>query len=340
MNYRKIICSLLAVIFFLIPVQCFAANSVDVNRNSTITVYFRDEKTPIVGAKFNLYLVAECDKNGRLTVTQDFKNYRVDFNTDDKEALQALAQTLEGYALRDDIAPLDSGTTNANGILVFPTSGKELKPGLYLVTGERHTQNDKIYDATPFIVSLPSEDSETGKLNYDVTAVPKYEVKPTPSQSEKETYKIIKLWEDEGFENYRPQQITVELLRDGKVFEKVILNEENRWTYKWENLDSSRKWSVVEDVPEGYTVTITQQGNAFIITNKSDKTETTTKPSSSSSTTTPSNNEKTTNQGSTPSSPSEDKVPQTGQLWWPVPMLVCLGVLLIVVGLIRRKNGE
>lgn len=337
MNYRKIICSLLAVIFFLIPVQCFAANSVDVNRNSTITVYFRDEQTPIVEAKFNLYLVAECDKNGRLTVTQDFKNYRVDFNTDDKEALQALAQTLEGYVLRDDITPLDSGTTNANGILVFPTSGKELKPGLYLVTGERHTQNDKIYDATPFIVSIPSEDSETGKLNYDVTVVPKYIFKLTPSVPDKEIYKVIKLWDDDGCESDRPEQITVELLRDGEMYETIVLNEANRWTYRWESLEGGHDWSVAEDTPESYVVSITQEGTTFIVTNKHRDSETPSEPSTPVTTTKPSDSETTTGQ-STP--PTEERVPQTGQLWWPVPMLVCLGVLLIVVGLIRRKNGE
>lgn len=337
MNYRKIICSLLAVIFFLIPVQCFAANSVDVNRNSTITVYFRDEKTPIVGAKFNLYLVAECDKNGRLTVTQDFKNYRVDFDIDDKEALQTLAQTLEGYALRDDIAPLDSGTTDANGILVFPTSGKELKPGLYLVTGERHTQNDKIYDATPFIVSIPSEDSETGKLNYDVTVVPKYIFKLTPSVPDKEIYKVIKLWDDDGCESDRPEQITVELLRDGELYETIVLNEANRWTYRWESLEGGYDWSVAEDTPEGYVVSITQEGTTFIVTNKHRDSETPSEPSTPVTTTKPSDSETTTGQ-STP--PTEERVPQTGQLWWPVPMLVSLGVLLIVVGLIRRKNGE
>ena len=40
---------------------------------------------------------------------------------------------------------------------------------------------------------------------------------------------------------------------------------------------------------------------------------------------------------------SEDggsKLPQTGQLWWPVPVLVCLGLGCIAVGLIRRREGS
>ena len=34
------------------------------------------------------------------------------------------------------------------------------------------------------------------------------------------------------------------------------------------------------------------------------------------------------------------KLPQTGQLWWPVPVLVCAGLGSIAVGLLRRREGE
>lgn len=33
-------------------------------------------------------------------------------------------------------------------------------------------------------------------------------------------------------------------------------------------------------------------------------------------------------------------LPQTGQLWWPVPILALIGALLILVGLVRRRQGE
>lgn len=42
--------------------------------------------------------------------------------------------------------------------------------------------------------------------------------------------------------------------------------------------------------------------------------------------------------GSGPSGHSSGKLPQTGQLWWPVPMLIFAGLLCIVVGLIRRRG--
>lgn len=42
--------------------------------------------------------------------------------------------------------------------------------------------------------------------------------------------------------------------------------------------------------------------------------------------------------GSGSSGHSSGKLPQTGQLWWPVPMLIFVGLLCIVVGLIRRRG--
>ena len=43
--------------------------------------------------------------------------------------------------------------------------------------------------------------------------------------------------------------------------------------------------------------------------------------------------------GSSPTPPPE-KIPQTGQLWWPVPLLAILGVVMLIVGIILRKRSE
>ena len=34
------------------------------------------------------------------------------------------------------------------------------------------------------------------------------------------------------------------------------------------------------------------------------------------------------------------KLPQTGQLWWPVPVLIAAGLILIIIGVARRRNGK
>lgn len=41
-----------------------------------------------------------------------------------------------------------------------------------------------------------------------------------------------------------------------------------------------------------------------------------------------------------PSKPPEKRLPQTGLLWWPVPVLVSAGLILILVGLLRQKRDH
>ena len=35
-----------------------------------------------------------------------------------------------------------------------------------------------------------------------------------------------------------------------------------------------------------------------------------------------------------------DKLPQTGQLWWPVPLLVIVGLALMILGLRGRRRAK
>ena len=34
------------------------------------------------------------------------------------------------------------------------------------------------------------------------------------------------------------------------------------------------------------------------------------------------------------------KLPQTGSLWWPVPVLLCLGLVMVIVGVVRRQRND
>lgn len=47
----------------------------------------------------------------------------------------------------------------------------------------------------------------------------------------------------------------------------------------------------------------------------------------------------TTSPTTKPAASSGGKLPQTGQLWWPVPVLACGGLGCIVVGLIRKRRA-
>ena len=105
-----------------------------------------------------------------------------------------------------------------------------------------------------------------------------------------------------------PESVTVQLKRNGEAFgDAVTLNAENNWTYTWKDLEARESWSVEEvAVPDGYKATYETKDTVVTITNTS-------------------------------------KLPQTGQLNWPVPVLICAGLALFVVGWVlffRRKKEK
>lgn len=319
MNKRLIsICLSLLLVFMLLPVSALAAGRIDLDQDVSLTITYQDHGTPLSGAVFNIYLVATVNAYGELETTEQFKIFNVDIPGKADDTWRALASTLEGYVLRDNIAATDSGKTDRNGQIAFPTGGKRLTAGLYLVLGERHTQDGYRYDATPFMVMLPSLDKENNVWSYDVAVSPKFDRSKIPDSSGDDTItrKVLKLWEDKGQEKDRPEEVIVQLLRDGKVFDTVTLNAANNWRYTWTALDNGYSWTVVEKETDNYTVEVTQEGITFVVKNT--------------------HNEDIPDEPTTPTKPT---LPQTGQLWWPVPVLIAAGLLFVVIGLLRRRGA-
>lgn len=319
MNKRLIsICLSLLLVFMLLPVSALAAGRIDLDQDVGLTITYQDHGTPLSDAVFNIYLVATVNAYGELETTEQFKIFNVDIPGKADDTWRALASTLEGYVLRDNIAATDSGKTDRNGQIAFPTGGKRLTAGLYLVLGERHTQDGYRYDATPFMVMLPSLDKENNVWSYDVAVSPKFDRSKIPGSSGDDTItrKVLKVWEDKGQEKDRPEEVIVQLLRDGKVFDTVTLNAANNWRYTWTALDNGYSWTVVEKETDNYTVEVTQEGITFVVKNT--------------------HNEDIPDKPTTPTKPT---LPQTGQLWWPVPVLIAAGLLFVVIGLLRRRGA-
>ena len=327
---KCLVAALLSVlaVCLLLPLQALAAGSIDLNRDVSLTISYQDGNTPLVGAEFDIFLVATVDEYGELTTTKDFDQFNVNIRGENDDAWRTLASTLEGYVLRDGIAPTDSGKTNDKGLVSFPTTGKSLKAGLYLVLGHRHTQNGFRYDPAPFMVMLPGSDKENNSWAYDVTVNAKSDSSPIPDNLDDHTIdrKVLKVWADDGHEKDRPKEVIVQLLRDGKVYDTVTLNAANNWRYTWTGLNDRYTWTIVEKELEGYTVEVTREGITFVVTNTYDEN-------------TPDNPTPTTpSTPDTPTSPGKPTLPQTGQLWWPVPILIAVGLFFIVIGLIRRRG--
>ena len=99
------------------------------------------------------------------------------------------------------------------------------------------------------------------------------------------------------------------------VADSRILNQENQWSYTWENLSTEARWSAVESqVPAGYYVSTARADSTVVVTNTAKQ------PVSDK------------NNTQTQSNKPGAELPQTGQLWWPVLVLLLGGIICIVVG--------
>lgn len=326
----RIAALLACALLCLLPAR--AAEPIDTTQPVSLTIYYHDGTLALSGAKFSVYHIASSDANGALTPAEDFAAYADDIANSDN--WRTLAATLQSHVLRADshIQPTASGTTDAHGKLTV----SDLIPGLYLVTGQRLHTDDSYYDVSPFLVQLPTA-NENGTWNYDVTVDPKNASQPTPSEGYTVARKVLKVWDDAGFEDKRPPEIVVQLVReDGMVYDTVALSEENGWRYTWEGLDAQYRWFIAEQTPSGYRMELTQEGVTFVITNHYTSSTPDT-PYTPDTPDTPDAPGTPVDEQNTPDTPI---LPQTGQLWWPVPLLVAAGLALLSVGLARRRHDD
>ena len=119
--------------------------------------------------------------------------------------------------------------------------------------------------------------------------------------------KVKKVWNDDG--KTRPDSVTIQLENEDGVYDTVLLNSANNWKYEWKNMRADKDWNVKEiNIPADYKATYAAEGFDFTVTNTS-------------------------------------QLVQTGQVQWPVPVLVFAGAFLVCAGIIvkvpsKRKDEE
>lgn len=294
----------------LLPVSVFATETASNLGSCQLGITYGYKETPFVGVQFDVYQVGEVTSDGKLSLVGKYEEYPVELNGLTNDEFQNACNTLYDYIQLEQLVPEYTMTTDANGKAFL----NGIPEALYLVVGQAHKEGEVTYITNPQFVTLPYEG------NTSVTLQPKASIE----EPEKEpiTVKVLKKWLDEGFEANRPESLTIHLLKDGEIYETIALTKENNWRYTWENLAGESNWSVVEEVPENYTVVVQQEGITFVVSNTYVKPSPTPTPSI-----TP-----------TPTPEEPPKIPQTGLLWWPVPVLVVVGVILIVLGCVTRRK--
>lgn len=191
----------------------------------------------------------------------------------------------------------------ADACVTSDSSGKAsftgLESGIYLVVGKEVFQDGVFYMPQVSLVSL------SGDLNVDL----KFETSDKPSRIH-----VLKVWKRDNKKS-RPKSIEVCLLRsDGIVVDKVILNSDNQWSTTWENLSTLYTYRVMEtSVPSGYKESCTREKDTIVLTNTGNFTDKVEK--------------------------KDEVLPNSGQLWWPVPVLLFVGLVLFGLGR-HLKNEE
>lgn len=285
--------------------------------HGSLTLHCVKDDVILENLQWDLYRVGS--RSGDAFVLEgNFAAYDIVIDDFSDEAMAAYAKTLENIAvLNDAIQPDREGATDADGTLIFDG----LPNGLYLVCGEVLEVGNAMYIPSSLLFEI---NSDHATMDWD--AYPKVEYH---TKSEQEVrYTVKKVWLNEKDEQCDPTTaITVEIYRDLELYQTVVLSEENDWYYEWQDYDyyDFRVQEVV--IPEGFRVEYDSNDTQYLIKNilvpevttttSTDRTETTTTETSTTLITTA----------------TSEKIPQTGQLWWPVPVLGLLGVLLVAVGL-------
>ena len=303
---KRLAALILAVFLFaaVLIVPASAIDPFDTTKPLSLSVSFIMDEKNISGVRFTLYRAADMKDYGALTLTEAFQGSGVtklvDLTSDEN---QKLCETLyEHLEKQPGLIPADSGVTDSSGVIRFPKEGSKLLPGLYLLVSERFLEDGVSREAAPFIISLPYR-GEDDVWHYDMSVTPK---------TANTRVEVWKLWQDRGYERFRPAALRVALVKgvDKKIVDTVVLSENNQWHYVWEDLPGGYQWSVAEDI-QGlpYRGNIERVPGGFRIVN-------------------------------TYAPPIGPILPQTGLLWWPIPVLAAAGVLLFVLGWKKLRKCE
>ena len=292
--------------------SALAIDPIETGRAASLTVEYG-----MKGMAFTIFRVAEMTGFGEFAPSAGFDEIvSADELTDlDSAGWSALAGTLSGYANREGQWKRTQ-RIGADGKATF--SG--LRVGLYLVLGTPYETGGKVYQVQPTLVALPSRNAKDVWL-YSVT------VEPKPEAVERyDEIQVLKVWSD-GKSASRPTAITVRLYVNGKLYESAKLCEANKWRYTW-NVSGIRQPAVFKvtesPIPSGYTHSIDYTGSYLTSCGKLGKRVT------------------IVNRKCTPVVPAKPsgKLPQTGLLWWPVPLLAGGGMALFLIGWLRRRRDE
>ena len=315
-----------AVIFTLLcslVLLCAGMTGVHAAAKGRLTIDSKSANIPVTDMHWQVFRVADVPKGDTLELTGAFAGLPVKPDLSTEDGARTAASTLEAYAVAYGITPDFSAVASSDGTV----TAENLEPGYYLVLGEPLKDENGMYLSVPTLLCIADGGQyDNPDWSLDRTIVPKIRLVSGAEYHSQTDRTVQKIWVNAD----KTPEIRVRLYRDGTLYDTQTLNDANNWEYTWSKLDNPSRWTVIEEqVPGGCTVSYTQQQvksgktykEAFIITNTGSTTVVTT-----------SRNTGSNNTG---------KLPQTGQLWWPIPLLVLGGSGLLALGwrITRKKRS-
>lgn len=325
----------LGLVLLLLPGRAAAAHP-------SLTLSFQPGGSPGANVTFRAYKVADWDGRGGFTWDARLQEKSIDLDNFD-----TLANTIAPYVRAWD--PTATEKTGGDGTVTFSGLGT----GAFLILGDRYGR----YTPQPVLISLPYKGENEVKANV------KYDYESGGGGSSGRDITVKKVWADTGHTDQRPKEVVVQLLKNGAVHATVTLNADNNWKHTWSGLSKNATWEVTEvSVPDGYTVSVDKNGWTFTVVNtyspppppeepdqpdnpdqpdtpdNPDEPDKPDQPVNPDQPGTPTNPSSPTTPGQT--TPGKPTLPQTGQLWWPVPALAAAGMGCFLVGWLKARRDH
>lgn len=326
MKCCKIIKVMTALMVFASMLCHFSSAVSAEEKRGRITLDFRAFEGLDTEMRWDIFKVADIIDAETFEITEEFREYPIKFDISTKEALNSLAYTLSYYAISESLEPYCSKSCMPDDMLI----AENLPQGFYLIQSGQVEYNSFVYSSAPVVVCVADGEVYGTDWQLDITVVPKLGLVCSGAASDKISC-VVKAKFTNTEETH---DVKVSLFKDGVIYDTIILNAANEWQYVWPELDNKNEWTIIEnDLPENFFVNfemeyLDAEGRGvkyFEITNSyKDKVTTTAPPAT------------TTIQTTT----TAQKLPQTGMLLWPIPVLSLLGIILIAAGslMLRKKT--
>lgn len=271
----------------------------DCTVDGSITIDYRYNDTPLDDVEFKVYQITNLDESGKNIILDEFENFDTEFDSlIEDDSWIDFRENLENYINYNKITPDKIFITDEYGEYKL----EDLNLGIYLIQAETIEEDGIEYFSDSLLILVGSYDDIEEKWIYN------YDVQPKISAVSYEMFNltITKVWENTNSDLLIPEEITVELHRNGELYDTITISEKNMWMYTLYDVDPDDNWTVNELTElEDFEVDYEKEFMSLTITN--------------------------TYIGS-----PDEELPQTGSYAYVISLIAGIGLIFILIGVLLK----